>query len=386
MLRFAGALFVAILLVTWLSPEMPDTDFSPNTYNSGVLGAKALFLVLPELGYKVERWEAGSDGLARVDPGRTTLVLAEPEVPETQMDEVKRAVAEFLERGGRVLVTGAAGAYLLPGGAVKKGGGLYHGLCLTRPEGGGALGDAGSVAMPAAWAWAGPAGQTRVAARCGGDAVVVAYTVGRGEAVWWASALPLTNRGLKEDASLKLALASLGGPERRVLFDESFHGTVGSVWDTTKGLPMQAIGLQTAMVAVLLVLSFGRRNGPVLEPVRVIRSSPVEFAESMGHLYQKAGATAVGTEGARRRVMRFLGERCGVSAGLLRGSAEGIDEALRERFGGDWTRLGEHLKQAARAEHQSLAPKSALKLVKALDEDLRQLSERVMGRRTRESE
>ena len=36
--------------------------------------------------------------------------------------------------------------------------------------------------------------------------------------------MPLTNRGLKEDASLKLVLASLGGPERRVLFDEYFHG------------------------------------------------------------------------------------------------------------------------------------------------------------------
>ena len=227
-LGLAGALFVAILMVTWISPDPADTDLSPNTYNSGVLGAKALFLVLPELGYKAERWEDGADALAGVDAARTTLVLAEPVVPETQTEETKGAVASFLERGGRVLVTGAAGAYLLPGGAVKKAGGVYNGLCLTTPEGGGSLA-VGSVAMPAAWAWAGAAEKTRVAARCGSDAVVVAYTVGHGEAVWWASALPLTNRGLKEDASLKLALASVGAPGRRVLFDESFHGAVASV-------------------------------------------------------------------------------------------------------------------------------------------------------------
>ena len=188
---------------------------------------------------------------------------------------------------------------------------------MTTQEGQGELARVGSVTMQDEGGWADASAKSEVEQRCGQDAVVVRYRVGKGEAVWWASAMPLTNGGLKEDASLKLVLASVGEPGRRVLFDDTFHGAVASVWDTTKGLPMRALAIQAAVVAVLLVLSFGRRNGPVRTPVRVVRSSPLEFAESMGHLYQKAGATGVATEGARRRLIRFLQERCGVPGHVL---------------------------------------------------------------------
>jgi hypothetical protein len=195
--------------------------------------------------------------------------------------------------------------------------------------------------------------------------------------VWWTSARPLTNRGLRDDASLKLALASVGEPGRRVLFDERFHEAEGSVWDTTGGLPMGALWMQTAALGILLVLSFGRRNGPVRTPVHAVRSSPLEFADSMGRLYRRAGATAVATDAARRRVLRFLQERCGLAAGLVTGPATGIVEAVQGRFGGEWSGLGTHLAQAAEAEHTSLAPSSALRLVKALDEDVLRLAERI---------
>jgi hypothetical protein len=38
--------------------------------------------------------------------------------------------------------------------------------------------------------------------------------------------------------------------------------------------------------------------------------------------------------------------------------------------------LAQHLTPAAEAEHESLAPRSALALVKALDQDLKTLTER----------
>ena len=119
-LWLAGGLLAAILLVSWWSPNAPDTDPAPTTYNSGTAGAKAAYLLLPELGYQAERWDEGPDGLAGVDAGRTTLVLANPVVPETQVEAVKQDVARFLERGGRVLVTGVKGAYLLPGGGRRR--------------------------------------------------------------------------------------------------------------------------------------------------------------------------------------------------------------------------------------------------------------------------
>jgi len=212
---------------------------------------------------------------------------------------------------------------------------------------------------------------------CGNNAVVVSYHYGEGEAIWWSSPLPMTNRGLKEDASLKLLLASVGGPDRSVLFDEYFHGERASLWDTAKGLPLRQIAWQCAVVALLLVLSFGRRNGPLRLPVRLPRSSPLEFAESMGRLYGKAGATQAAVDGARRRLLKFLEEQCGVPCEVLRSTPQAIVEAVEERLGGRWSMLGEHLSQASETEGHVVTLASTLELVKALDRDQRDLAERI---------
>ena len=189
--------------------------------------------------------------------------------------------------------------------------------------------------------------------------------------------MPLTNRGLKEDASLRLVLASLGDSGRQVLFDEYFHGERATLWETAKGLPIAQLGWQCGVVALLLVLSFGRRNGPLRMPVRLPRSSPVEFAESMGRLYGKARATQVAVDGARRRLLKFLEEQCGVPREILRAAPEAVVGAVEERFGGEWGRLGAHLTQAAEAGHGSVTLASTLELVKALDRDQQELAERI---------
>ncbi len=376
MLLAAGVL-AAIVLVSFFAPVSEDNDPSPTTYNNGSAGIKAAYLLLNQLGYDAERWEQPVSGLASVDARKTTLVLANPIVPPAMRDEVKAAIAGFLERGGRVLVTGVQGAYLIPGAHTTSPTQIYTALCFTTPEGQGALARAGQLSIDDTARWSDVTPASRVQQRCGQDAVVVSFRVGAGEAIWWSSPLPLSNRGLKEDASLRLVLASVGEPGRRVLFDESLRAANASIWDTAKGLPIRSLGLQAALVAVLLVLSFGRRSGPVRLPVRAVRGSPLEFAESMGHLYQKAGATQVATEGARRRLLRFLHERCGVPQPMLKGSPLEIVEQLQARLGGDWSGVGEHLRQAEPDGGKPLSPATALALVKALDGDLEQLRRRV---------
>ena len=96
----------------------------------------------------------------------------------------------------------------------------------------------------------------------------------------------------------------------------------------------------------------------------------------MGQLYRKGGATQAATESARRRLLRFLRDRCGLPREIVLADAAGIAAALNSRFPGDWSKLAEHLNQAADARYQSLAPRSALALVKALDHDLKTLIER----------
>lgn len=374
-LGILAAMVALLLIVSIFAPANDDSNPLPTTYNSGSAGTKATYLALGELGYGAERWEASPDDLKNVDAAKATLILAEPNFPIENAKQVQASIANFLSRGGRVLATGKDGAYFLPDAKTGVPARFYQKLCFTTPEGQGPLARAGKVSLADDVRWTALEPKFRVSQLCGNDAVVVSYNYGEGEAVWWSSPMPMTNRGLKEDASLKLVLASVGGLDRRVLFDEYFHGERASLWDTAKGLPIRQIALQCAVVAVLLVLSFGRRNGPIRLPVRLPRSSPLEFAESMGRLYKRAGATQAAVDGARRRLLKFLEDQCGVPRDVLRSTPQVIVEAVEERLGGRWSTLGEHLTQAANTEHSSVTLASTLELVKALDRDQRDLAE-----------
>jgi hypothetical protein len=378
----AGSMLAAILLVSFFAPSTEDADPSPSSYNSGSAGVKAAYLLLPQLGYTAERWTDTTQALADVDAAHTTLVLANPFVPPEDLNDVKSAIAEFLHRGGRVLATGVQGAYLIPGGATAGPLEINQGLCLTTPEGQGSMALAGQVSMQDPVRWQDDTVTTRVQQRCGSDAVAVEVNVGLGKAVWWSTPLPMTNRGLKEDASLKLLLASIGAPGQRVLFDESLHAGEVSVWDQARGLPIRSLVIQSALVGILLVLSFGRRKGPVRPLLQAVRSSPLEFAESMGHLYAKAGATKVAVDGANRRLLRYLNERCGLPSDVLRRSPREIADAVHTRLGGDWSAMAEHLEQASQDRDKSLSSKTALALVKAMDSDLESLKKRLEFKQT----
>jgi len=163
-------------------------------------------------------------------------------------------------------------------------------------------------------------------------------------------------------------LASVGA-RRDVVFGESLHGAVKSIWDAAKGLPLKWVALQAALLFGLLVVSFSRRRGPVRGAVRLPRSSPVEFAVSMGDLYEKAAATSAATEAAKRRLLRVVTREAGVAQATVEEGPEAIAEALGLRLGGDWSMVSEHLEEAKRAQHETIAMRSALALVRALSED-----------------
>ena len=387
-LLFSGAVFLLIAVASLLAPPNDDSDKSPTTYNSGTAGIKAAYLLLGDLGYSTARWQQPPSQLESQDASRTTLIFADPSVPVEQIDTTRAGIAGFLRRGGRVLVTGPEAASLLPDAVTAPSSQPFEKLCITTPEGRSPLARAGKVAIDDHTRWNTLSPDVQVEQWCGADAVVVSYRVGKGTAIWWSSALPLTNMGLKDDPSLKLFLASVEGPNSqnptakdraqphpRVLFDEYFHGVKTSLFDLTRGLPLAQIAWQIAAVALLLLLSYGRRHGPIRLLTRLPRTSPIEFAESMGQLYRKAGATQAATECARRRLLRFLSDRCGLSRAVAQSDAATIAEALNSTYPGDWTKLAQHLSQAAEAQYQSLAPRSALALVRALDQDLKNLTE-----------
>ena len=390
LLMLCGLLLVLIVGVSIVAPQSAENDPRPTTTNSGPRGAKAAYLMLVALGRKTSEWNPPiselNDGLSDAQVARTTLILATPVYAATEQKELAAEVEQFLQRGGRVLATGPSGALLLPGGAVKSPGILNNGLCKTTPEGPGPLARAGSVEMVEGGQWASEGPAYRVEQRCGSDAVVVRYAVstppgkerpsgtrvGKGEAIWWASAGPLENAELKNDANLRLLLATVGDG-RDVVFDESLHGATKTLWDAAKGLPLGWLALQAALLFVLLVVSFSRRRGPLRSPVLLPRSSPVEFATSMGDLYEKAAASSAATEAAKRRLLRIVTREAGVAQETIEEGPEAIAEALQVRLGGDWARVCEHLNDAKRAQHEAIAMGSALALVRALSEDAKKV-------------
>jgi hypothetical protein len=354
---------LAVIVVAALAaPAREDNDPVPSTWNSGSRGAKAAYLLLAQLGYKTARWNRPAAGLSGTDAAQATLVVAESQLPDNAKE--KAGIAAFLNRGGRVVATGALSALLLPESHIGAPGHIYTALCYTTPQSLSAMGRAGQIAMPATIRWNGDA---QVDQACGEDAVVVHYSVGKGEVVWWSSAAPLSNRGLREDADLRLLLASVGSPRRSVLFDEYIHGAREGLWATAKGTPVAALGWHLAVVAMLLVLSFGRRSGPLRVMERTRRNSPLEFAESMGALYQKAGAADVAVGAAERRLMEFLHAEGGIPREMLRSGPEAITAAVAERFFYTDAELASDLAAAREAEFDRLTAKSALELVRRIE-------------------
>lgn len=376
LLIVAGLVLLLIVAVSIIAPSTATDDPRPSTYNTAPGGAEAALLTLQALGRPVARWEQPLDRLPLAEAPQTTLILAEPLYSALDKDRLAASLRSFLEHGGRLLITGASGALLIPGASTGPGH-RFGALCYTQPEGPGPLAQAGKVEMADTVAWTAGTPAARIEERCGTDAVVVRLPVGAGEAVWWSSASPLTNAELHNDADLHLLLASLGPIQgeiqgktpRRILFDESLQQPVRSKWSAAAGLPLWSLLAQASLVFALLVFSFSRRHGPVRLPVSVPRSSPVEFAASMGDLYARAGATGVAISAAKRRLQRVLVRDGGLTQHTAEGDPAEIAKALSARFGGDWTAVADHLRDGAETAETPLRSRAALALVRALGED-----------------
>ena len=308
-----GVMVALVLLTAFLAPNTEDDDAEPTTYNSGAQGWKGAYILLGQLGYQVRRSEqSAATVLDAADAPHTTYLLASPNAPAE--DVQKRdydAVERFLRRGGRVIATGFQGIAFLPGGRSGKPSQVVGALCNSTPEGNSVFAQAGSVSTFDVAPWAAPEPLARVDARCGADAVMVHRDYAHGGRMLYLSAAePFSNRGLRQDNALHLLLLAVGpatGDQRRtVLFDEFYHGEPTEPSEYLKGLPIRSLIVQASLLMLLLMFSYTRRSGPIREPLRTPRSSPLEFAESMGALYERAGTSQPATEAARRRLISFL--------------------------------------------------------------------------------
>ena len=249
LLWLAGATSLLLLVLSALvGPAGGSEDQTPTTYSAGSAGAKAAFLLLRQSGYQVRRWE---QPVRELPAGGATLILAEPATAPTA--EERQSVRRFLESGGRVIAIGLTGSLFLPDHKVeadpiaamtwKRVTSLVPSR-ITRA--------AGTIELAPSTYWTRPQGGLPLYGDLG-RVYVMQVRVGQGEAVWWASATPLTNAGIRQDGNLEFLLASVGDQGRPVLWDEYFHGYRSGDGSSGWSLwPLLGVHVVVAAAAILL--------------------------------------------------------------------------------------------------------------------------------------
>ena len=368
-------------VVAVLAPQEDDDNPVPSSFSSGTHGAEAAYLTLERSGYRVERWERPLTELALQSDARTVVILAGPIPSRKTLTAARSSVAAILQHGGRVIATGPSGGDLLPQGQVAKLPqipGAAEPDCTAEPVGFGDLADSGAVHFREVDFSSETLPGQRVEYTCGRHAVVVSYAVGPGRAIWWADSLPLENAFIAKDGDLALLLNSLGGAGNRIVWDESLHNDEPGIWSYANGTPVRLLWLQLALAALLLVVSFSRRSGPLLPDPVVARDAPLEFVYSLGALYDRAGATNTAVQIAYARFCLMLG---------LKRKRSSADET-KERMAVASSRLGRNepelwpaieICEEATYAHVQMPSRQALKLVQSLNKFEREVGQGKQG-------
>jgi hypothetical protein len=331
-LIIAGTLTLAVtLLAAILMPraEAPPSVGYPSSYSTASDGGKAAYLLLDELDYDVKRWTNPPDQLPDPATG-VVLLIADPFRGATF--EEKQQVEQFVRRGGRLLVTGAGGAALLPSTGVTGAGKPSLGwVDFPARTVGPVSRHAPAISMKAMIRWG---RQFPDHVPYYGDdrgEVVVKAKLGEGEIIWWADSSPLTNYGLTRASNLALFLNSLGPPDKTyVLWDEYFHGMRAGFWDYLGRTPVPWALAQAGLLFLAFVFTYSRRSGPVATTHEASRLSPLEFVETVGDLYERKKAAAGAVEVALTRFRFLVERRLGLAAPA---SIESVERAFRERGG-----------------------------------------------------
>ena len=308
-IAFGIGMLLVMTLVAWLSSSQKDQgQGSPSSYNVQRRGAKAAYLLLEKSGYAVERWKLPPAQLP-ADASGVVLVLAGPEsYPHA---EEMGGIIRFLLRGGSVLIAGVRPDSFVPQASADTED-VRVGLAECKPVAPTHLTRGGPISQDGDLIWDSDKDAAVVHYQDKDDKpVVVSYALGDERVIWWASALPLTNAGIRDRRNLDLLLNSVGD-SRRILWDEYYHEehAMASAHPTN---PAQMWALaQAGFLGLLIILTFSRRSGPVVPLVRESRFSPLEFVETLGSVFHRAHGTQVAVEIAFSRFQQIAARRLGI--------------------------------------------------------------------------
>jgi hypothetical protein len=352
-------------------PEEDEGPGIPSSYSTKPGGAMAAYLLLAKLGYPVSRRETSPLDLKNIDPS-SVLILAEP--TDMALPTERTAIADFVRRGGRVLFCGPSQSAFVPLPDTKS---IPRPLDLTTearlPSG--LSRDAKEIRIQRKSEWSKLDPSLRILYGDPANPSIVVSQLGEGQVIWWTSASPLTNKGLRESQNLQLFLnvvSNADGSPKTVYWDEYFHGQQGGLWTYIAKTPLPWGLWQLAFVVLVALFAWSRRSGPIVAPRSIARLSPLEFVDTMGELYRRADATQVAIDVPYRRLRLQLTRRLGEPITI---SDAALAQVAARRLGLPEAELRATLEEASFASKVSkLDRKKALALVQALMNYGRQLS------------
>jgi hypothetical protein len=374
-LLIAGTILLLLIIVTVVFAPTPDEAEGqgiPTTYSTSTGGAQAAYLLLRELGYQSERWEKSPLDLPPDAVGKILIVAGPDNFPEK---EERNALLSFVRSGGWIIYAGNFPFLFVGVGDVipimdttlGRAARSFPALApspFTR--------DAPKITMLAISRWDVWEGPDVPLYGNSDEDVVVTWKLGRGRIIWWAAPTPITNSRITREGNLPFFLdciqavrPSAGPGGTTVMWDEYFHGYRGSMWSYFAETPVPWGIFQLALVAVFVLLAFGRRSGPLYAPAVVSRLSPLEFVDTLGDLYRRASAGSAAVRVAYQRFRAPLLRRLGLAPAV---SNSQLDAAVRERLGWKQPGLMDTLQRAEKAARERDIPGSeALKIVQALE-------------------
>lgn len=147
-------------------------------------------------------------------------------------------------------------------------------------------------------------------------ALLVDYAYGDGRVIVLSDPYVVTNRGIRSDDNLQLAINAVTAHDGLIAFDEYHqgHGASGNAFAVYfAGTPVLAIGAQLLLVVLLILWTNARRFARPLPLAQVDRRSSLEFVASMAELQERSRAFDLAIENVYARTRRVLARYAGVT-------------------------------------------------------------------------
>lgn len=368
-LLMAGAallLFMATVLAMLTPPQQQNASPVPSTYSTQSGGAAAAYRLLLALHYPVRRWENPPTELTK-ETGHILLVLAEPMQAPT--DKERKALTDFVIRGGHVLFTGGRLKDYFADADISREPPDPKFVTYSAMMPSGVIRGARQVTLQPQASW-GKLQAEQLALYGAQDAAgVVGWGLGGGQILWWAGSTPLTNSGISRDDNLRFFLNSVGNWNEKgayhIYWDEYFHGQRSSLWSYVSKTSLSWSVLQIGLLALAVLFTFARRSGPMFVPQESSRLWPLEFVDTLGGLYERAKASSSAVAVSYGRFRALLARQLAMPTNT-RDSELAV--AAEQRLGWKDSGLGLLLGRAAAAQNEERYPAAeALKLVQELE-------------------